>query len=70
MWSLKQNEDGSVVLTYDRTRWVSNRCRGLWEIVGKQDLLHTNRCVEVNQRAGLLCCNDDEGNVRVLVLEE
>jgi hypothetical protein len=70
MWSLRLNRNNEFYLTYDRDRRYTNKLRGIWELVGSQNSNATYRAVEVNQRAGLLCCNDDEGNVRVLVLED
>lgn len=70
MWSLKEKDDGTIYLTYDRFRWFTNSLRGIWEPVGPIGAVYTNTAIRVNQRAGYLCCNDDEGNVRVLVLED
>jgi len=69
MWSLRQKQDGTFWLTYDRDRYYTNNLRGRWEFVGKQDSAYTAHCVRTNQKAGYPCVNDDEGNVRVLVLE-
>lgn len=70
MWTVKQKQDGSFYLTYDKFRRFNPNHRGLWEWVGPQDSAQTAYCVRVNEKAGYICCNDDEGNVRVLVLEE
>lgn len=70
MWSLKQKQDGEIYLTYDRTRRFMHSYRGIWEFVGPQENAMTAHCVRVNEDAGLICANDDEGNVRVLVLEK
>lgn len=69
MWSLRNREDGTFYLTYDRDRWYTGRVRGLWELVGPRDAVSTIKAVAINQSQGYTCCNDDEGNVRVLVLE-
>jgi hypothetical protein len=68
MWSLRRRPDDSFYLTYDRDRRYSNQLRGIWELVGPQDTVATDRAVAVNEAIGHLCCKDDEGNVRVLVL--
>lgn len=70
MWSLRQKKSGEFFLTYDRERRVNPYLRGLWEFVGPQDNAYTAQCVRINEARGLLCCNDDEGNVRCLVLED
>lgn len=70
MWSLRTKSDSSFYLTYDKFRRFDNNLRGLWEFVGSQESLDTARLVKMNQQTGLLCCNDDEGNVRALVLTE
>jgi len=69
MWSLRQRSDGSFYLTFDRTRRFTYSLLGLWEYLGPQDNQLTAHCVRVNEKAGYLCCNDDQGAVRVLVLE-
>lgn len=69
MWSLRQKEDGEFFLTFDRSRRFTNNLRGLWEYVGPQDVSYTTHAVKQNERNGLLCCKDDEGAVRVLILE-
>ena len=69
MWTLKQKENGEVYLNYDRSNRYSNSYRGIWEYVGKQDTVYTDHAVKVNRSQGYICANDDEGNVRVLVLE-
>lgn len=69
MWSLRQKENGEFYLTFDKFRRFTYNLRGLWEFVGPQDVAYTAKAVRVNRNAGLLCCNDDEGGVRVLVLE-
>ena len=69
MWSLRLKQDGSFFLTYDKDRRFINNSRGVWDLIGPKDSAQTQHCVEVNRRAGLLCCDDEQGNVRVLVLE-
>lgn len=69
MWSLRQKDDGSFYVTYDRDRRYDNRVPGIWELVGPSDLTQTILCVAINRRNGLLCAKDDQGNMRVLVLE-
>lgn len=70
MWTLKQREDDTVCLFYDRSRRFSNSSRGIWEVVGPQGNQYTEYAVRVNEGAGYICADDSEGNVRVLVLEE
>lgn len=70
MWSLRQKQTGEFYLTYDKYRRFTNNLKGLWEHVGNQGTVMTTNAVRVNQEAGLLCCDDDEGGTRVLVLEE
>lgn len=70
MWSLAQKEDGEIYLTYDKFRRYNYQYRGIWEFVGPQDNAYTAYAIRVNQNAGHICCNDDEGNVRVLILTE
>ncbi len=70
MWSLRERNDGTFYLTYDGFRRFNNNLRGLWEVIGRQNHLNTAHLVRENQRRGYLCCNDDEGNVRALVLTE
>lgn len=70
MWSLRQKKTGEFYLTYDRERRPSSSYRGSWEYVGPQSNTYTPYAIRVNQNAGLLCANDDEGNVRVLVLTD
>ena len=70
MWSLRVRQDGSMFLTYDKYRRFTFNLRGLWEYVGQQDSLATAKAIAANQKAGYLCCNDDEGGVRALVLTE
>jgi hypothetical protein len=70
MWSLRQRQDGTFYLTFDRERRTTNKLRGLWEYVGKQGLQYTAHAVRANQEAGYYCVNDDEDGVRVLILEE
>lgn len=70
MHSLRQRPDGTFYLTYDRERRFNNNLRGVWEWCGPQESTYTDQCVKVNEEAGLLCCEDDEGNVRVLVCTE
>ena len=71
MWSLRTKPDGTFYLTFDRKRDYTNYHRmGLWERIGPQGGSITAHCVRVNEKAGYLCVNDDEGDVRVLVLKE
>ena len=70
MWTLKQRNDGTFYLTYDRYKRHSHNSRGLWEWVGLQGNSYTDFAVRVNEQAGYVCLNDDEGAVRVLVLED
>ena len=70
MWSLRQKSSGELYLTFDRSRRYDTKMRGLWELVGKKDIAYTAKAVRANEANGLLCCNDDEGNVRVLVLTD
>ena len=68
MWSLKHRLDGSFVLAWDRERRYDHNFPGLWEFVGKASHAETPRLVEANLAAGYMCCIDNEGNVRALVL--
>ena len=70
MWSLRQKQDRSFYLVYDRERRFTHNLRGVWEWVGAQGSEYTAYAVRANRRAGYLCANDNEGGVRVLVLEE
>ncbi len=70
MFSLRQRQDGSFFLTYDKFRYPDRNVRGLWELVGKQYKLETDRLVKINRKAGYMCCDDDEGNVRALILTD
>jgi hypothetical protein len=70
MWVLKQKDDGTIYLTWDRFRRMNHNLRGLWEPIGPIDNKYTEMAVRVNKRAGHLCCADDQGNMRVLVLED
>lgn len=70
MWVLKQKLDGTFCLFYDRHRRFNSNFRGLWEFIGQQGNAYTDHAVRVNRKAGYLCCNDSEGGVRVLVLED
>lgn len=69
MWSLRERQDGSFYLTFDRSRRYLNGLRGIWEFIGHKDDTMISHYVRTNEKAGLLCCEDDEGGVRVLVLE-
>jgi hypothetical protein len=69
MWSLRLSEEDGFYLTFDRERWHNNP-RGTWILIGPQDVSYTHKAVKANLSAGLLCANDDEGNVRALVLED
>ncbi len=68
MWSLRQRNDGSFYLTYDGFRRYTHNMPGLWELVGPRNKAETSKFVDINQSAGYLCCPDDEGNMRALVL--
>lgn len=70
MWSLRQKQDGSMYLTYDKFRRFNSGFRGIWELIGPQGNRYTEYCIRVNEGRGLLTCPDDEGHVRVLVLED
>lgn len=70
MWSLKQRNDGTFYLTYDRTRRFDYNYRGIWEWIGVQGSAYTESVVRKNRAAGYICCEDDEGSVRILVLED
>jgi hypothetical protein len=70
MWSLRERNDGSMYLTYDKFRRYTHSLPGLWEFVGSQIHVETPRLIEMNRRAGYLVVNDDEGGVRALVLTE
>ena len=70
MWSLRLKSNGEFYLTYDRTRRLTQDLRGLWEHIGRKNNSYTDYAIMVNQQAGLLCCDDDEGGVRCLVLED
>ena len=70
MWSLRQKEDGSFFLTFDRYRRYSYNLRGTWEWIGPQGNEYTAYAKRVNENLGYLCANDDEGSVRILVLED
>ena len=69
MWSLRVKPDGSFFLTFDKFHRFTNNLRGSWQYVGPQGNTYTAHCVRMNKRSGYLCANDDEGSVRVLVLE-
>jgi len=69
MWSLRERNDGAMYVTYDRERFFTRHLRGRYELVGPQNNTYTSYCVRINQEHGLFCVDDDEGNVRVLVLE-
>ena len=68
MWSLRQRTDESFYLTWDRFHRYNYNLPGLWELVGPKNKAETTRFVEINRAAGYLCCGDDEGNMRALVL--
>ena len=70
MWTLKVRQDGSVFLSYDRTRRFNPRFRGLWEYIGPRDHEDIGRIIEVNEAAGVMCVEDDRGGVRMLVLKD
>ena len=71
MWSLRLNEEeGRFCLTYDRNRRHTEALRGVWEFIGLQSNENTLPIARANQANGYLCCEDDEGGVRVLILTE
>jgi hypothetical protein len=70
MWSLRQKQDGSFYLVFDKDRWRTRDLRGSWMLIGPTDNEYLKYCVRVNKQAGLLCAPDTEGNTRVLVLTE
>jgi hypothetical protein len=70
MWSLRQRNDGSFYLTFDKFRRFTHTVPGLWEFVGSQIHVDTPRLVEMNRACGYECVEDDEGGVRALVLTE
>lgn len=70
MWSLRQKENNEFYLTFDKYRRYTIALRGIWEYLGQDGNVHTDHQVRINRAAGLLCAKDDEGGVRVLVLEE
>jgi len=70
MFRLRQKSDGTIYLTYDRFYRYTYNMPGIWELVGPKDNLLTHHCVRMNEKAGYLCCDDDEGQTRVLVLTE
>lgn len=70
MWTLKTLESGETILTYDKTRYRTNQERGTWAYIGLQSSPMINEIIRINEANGLVCCNDDEGSVRVLVLQD
>jgi hypothetical protein len=70
MWCLKQKLDGTIYLTYDRYYRYTRNVPGIWELVGSKNDPLVHHCVRMNRKAGYLCCDDDEGQTRVLVLTE
>lgn len=70
MWRLRQRDDGSVYLTFDKNPNQNSYTRGKWVLIGAKGLPETKSCVNINERHGSICVEDDEGNVRVLVLDK
>lgn len=70
MWSLRQKTTGEFYLTYDHSRRFTFNLRGIWEWIGPQGASATAKSISANKQAGYLIANDDEGGVRVLLLEE
>lgn len=70
MWSLRERQNGELFLTYDKTRRFTNNLRGIWEYVGPASNAYTQKCITENSNAGLWTVFDDEGGVRVLILED
>ena len=70
MWSLRFSEKDGFYLTYDRERRRCWGLRGSWEFLGPISNDLTKHCVRVNKKRGLFCVPDDEGDMRVLVLED
>jgi len=70
MMSMRQRNDGTFYLTWDRERRFTNNLRGLWVYVGPTNNALTDHCVHVNAQQGLYCLPDDEGNTHCLVLED
>ena len=69
MWSLRQKADGSFYLTFDRGRRFTYQLRGVWDFVGRADNEHTQKYVRANLQAGYYVLPDDEGSMRMLILE-
>lgn len=69
MWSLRVRPDNTVYLTFDRDRRPTNQLRGRWELIAMQNATETNKIIWVNTKSGYLCVDDDQGGVRMLVLE-
>ena len=69
MWSLRLKDSGEFYLTYDRERRFTRDLRGRWEFLGEQSNAYIPHVIRTNENNGYLCCNDDEGGVRILVLE-
>jgi hypothetical protein len=71
MWSLRLRPDGKTFyLTFDISRRPSNKLRGEWVYVGRKIGTSTPECIRANERSGYFCVEDDQGCVRVLVLED
>jgi len=69
MWSLRERNNGSFYLVFDKDRRRTHNLRGVWEYLCSQDTEYTNGYIRVAKEAGYLTCGDNEGNVRILILE-
>ena len=70
MWSLRRRpEDNTFYLIYDRDRRYNWQLRGVWEYLCGQDNEYTQGYIRTARQNGYLICNDNEGNVRILILE-
>lgn len=70
MWILKHKDNGDSYLTYDREARRKPGERGSWQYIGNQESPEMPQLIEINQSNDLVCCNDDEGGVRVFVCGE
>jgi hypothetical protein len=70
MWVLKTKANGEQFLTYDKTKYRDPFQRGSWEYVGPQSSPQIEDIIRFNKQTGLQCVKDDEGGVRVLVLQD
>jgi hypothetical protein len=67
MWVVKEDKQGELYLTWDknvRRNWYN---RGIWESIGAAGNSLMPDLIRINQANGLLCCKDDQGQVRVFV---